>query len=84
MKIYAFTKPNNYDLLFKVLIKADDGLRHICTLWEQNGKHYVSTGKVISNDRKRYDFTESQEKEINDFINSNDTNREYFNINGLD
>lgn len=79
MIIHFFTKPNDYDMIFKVGITADDGQRHICSLWEQDGKHYVSTGNIIKGERKRYDFTETQEAELAAFIASPDTNREYFN-----
>ena len=78
MKIHFFTKPSDYDLLFKVGITADDGNRHICVLWEQAGRHYVRTANFIEGERKRYDFTDQQEAELLDFIASPETNREYF------
>ena len=78
MIIYFFTKPNNYDLIFKVGITDDKGRRHICGLWEQDGKHYVHTGNIIKGECKRYDFSEDQEAELIDFMNSSDSNREYF------
>jgi len=79
MTINFLTKPNDYNMIFEVGIIADDGLRHICALWEQAGKHYVNTANITKGERKRYDFTESQEAELLDFMNSDETNREYFN-----
>lgn len=80
MKIYFMTKPSLSDPLFKVGFMTQDGQRLIAPLWEQDGKHYVSSGKKVTGNLKIYWFTENQEQELKNFIYSTASNKEYWTL----
>ena len=78
MKIYFFTR----DIVYYAGVSID-GKRHICGIWEQAGKLYVTIGMAITGDLRRHDFTPEQSKAYRDFVISGKTNEEFFNIGGI-
>ena len=78
MTIYFFTKPSIDCIDFKVGFMTDDGQRLIASLWEQNGRHYVTKGSKARGDFQRFDFSDSQEKELENFCLSTASNKEYW------
>ena len=78
MTIYFFTKPGLVHTTFTLGWMAPNGERLITSLWEQNGKHYVLSGSKAAGTLQRFDFTETQEAELESFCSSTAANKEYF------
>lgn len=76
--IYFMTKPSIQDPIFEIGFMTPDGKRLISALWDQDGQHYVLTGSKTAGTLKRYNFTEHQEKELENFCLSTASNKEYW------